>query len=273
MHRRIHRPVGLAGVGISRLMLISAAMLAWISHHAGGQVSAAGTPSLQAHPTNSCVVAPRPNSLWSLAQCCSRSPNSNPGCREYNPGDKYIILKDNSARKPAAYLIVPTFPVTGIDDKQIFLPPIVDFWHYGWQHGQSLIGKPAAELALAINSARGRTQNQLHIHIACVSPTVARALARDADTIGTNPATAVRLALGPADHIYRIIKTTDLSGAASPFNLVAMMPGARADMGNQSIAVVGSPTPDTYYVLETSAGHGNPGAAEELLDQSRSCNA
>jgi CDP-diacylglycerol pyrophosphatase len=260
-------------VGIPRLALISAAVLACISHHACGQVSAAGPPSLEAHPANSCVVAPSPNSLWSLAQCCSRTPDSNPGCREYNPEDKYIILKDNSPRKPAAYLIIPTFPVTGIDDRQIFLPPIIDFWQYGWRHGQYLIGKPAAQIALAINSARGRTQNQLHIHIACVLPTVAQALARDADKIGTNPATAVRTALGPGDHIYRVIKTTQLSGAASPFNLVATMPGARADMGNQSIAVVGSPTPGNYYILGTSGGDGNPGTAEELLDQSRTCNA
>jgi CDP-diacylglycerol pyrophosphatase len=253
-------------------MLIGAAMSVPVSHKASAQKAPPGTPSVQAErPTSACVVAPRPNSLWSLAQCCSRNLNSNPGCREYNATDKYIILKDNSRRKPAAYLIIPTLPITGIDDKRIFLQPIVDFWQYGWQQGRRLIRKPAAAIALAINSVRGRTQNQLHIHIACVLPSVAAALARDADRIGTKPVTAVRLALGLADDIYRVIKVRNLSGAGSPFNLVAAMPGARANMGNQSIAVVGSPTPDTYYVLDTSAGHGN--SAEGLLDQSTTCSA
>jgi CDP-diacylglycerol pyrophosphatase len=271
LHRRRHRPAGLALVSIPELLLIcGAALLACVGQPAWAQIS----PSLPAdRPTSACIVAPRPNSLWSLAQCCSTNLNSNPGCREYNSANKYIILKDNSRRKPAAYLLIPTFPVTGIDDKRIFLPPLVDFWRYGWQQGQHLIAKPAAELALAINSARGRTQNQFHIHIACVLPAVAVALARDADRIGTNPATAVELALGPAAHIYRVIKASGLSGANSPFNLAATMPSTPADMGSQSIAVVGSRTPDTYYVLDTAAGSGNPGAAEELLDQSKTCKA
>jgi CDP-diacylglycerol pyrophosphatase len=256
------------------LLLVGAAVSAPTSHRASAQTAALGTPPVQAdRSTGACVVAPRPNSLWSLAQCCSRNLNSNPGCREYNSTDKYIILKDNSPRKPAAYLIIPTLPITGVDDKRIFMPPILDFWQYGWEQGRRLIRKPAARLALAINSAHGRTQNQLHIHIACVLPSVAVALARDAERIGTQPATAVWLALGPASHIYRVIKARSLSGADSPFSLVAALPGAGADMGNQSIAVVGSEAPDTYYVLDTSAGHGNPGAAEELLDQSATCSA
>jgi hypothetical protein len=39
-------------------------------------------------------------------------------------------------------------------------------------------------------------------------------------------------------------------------------------MADHSIAVVGSAIPGTYYVLDTLAEGDNPGAAEELLDQS-----
>jgi hypothetical protein len=58
-----------------------------------------------------------------------------------------------------------------------------------------------------------------------------------------------------------------LGGADSPFNLVAAMPGARSDMGAQSIAVVGSTTPGVYYVLDISDRGASLGVAEELLDQ------
>ena len=45
------------------------------------------------------------------------------------------------------------------------------------------------------------------------------------------------------------------------------MPGAKADMAAQSIAVVGSTTPGSYYVVDTYAHGANRGSAEELLDQ------
>jgi CDP-diacylglycerol pyrophosphatase len=158
--------------------------------------------------------------------------------------------------------------VTGIEDKQIFAPPVADFWNYAWQQAQFLEKKPAADIGLAINSVRGRTQNQLHIHIACVLPAVARTLADNTGRIGSSPATPIKLVLPPAGHSYRVIKVSaGLSGGDSPFNLVAAMPGAGDDMGAQSIAVIGSTTPGTYYVLDTSGQDASAGHAEELLDQ------
>ena len=260
---------GSGGGSICTAVIVAGLLLAF----GGGQLRAQTSPAeAQSAPTGgvaaACVVAPRPNSLWSLAQCCARDLKSNPGCRYYNQADEFIILKDNSRKKPAAYLIIPTAKLTGIEDRQIFAPPFADFWAYGWQQAQTYVKKPAAETALAINSIVGRTQNQLHIHIACVRPDVAQALARNEAKIGADPATALRLALGPDNHIYRVIRVPGLTAADSPYNLVAAMPGARADMADQSVAVIGSTTPGSYYVLETYAHGTNPGSAEELLDQS-----
>jgi CDP-diacylglycerol pyrophosphatase len=252
---------GLAGAGALVLLAVAGPVVA-------EPAPVAAAPASAGTAVHACVVAPRPNSLWSLAQCCSRSLHSNPACRAYDAADKYIILKDNSPRKPAAYLIIPTIEVTGIDDPQIFSAPVVDFWEYGWQHARLFVPRPAAEIGLAINSKRGRTQNQLHIHIACVLPAVAQTLAAHAAEIGSEPATASMLALAPANHIYRVVKVTSLGGADSPFKLVAAMAGAAADMADQSIAVVGTAMPSAFYVLDTAATGDNPGSAEELLDQS-----
>lgn len=239
----------------------------------GGQTRAqTAQPDAQSAPIASrakasCLVAPRPNSLWSLAQCCARDLNSDPGCRYYSKADEFIILKDNSRVKPDSYMIIPTAKIIGIEDKQIFAPPFADFWAYGWQQAKTYIKRPAADTALAINSATGRTQSQLHVHISCVRRDVAQTLAANEAKIGPDPATALRLTLGPGNHSYRVIKVSGLNAADSPYNLVAAMPGAQADMAAQSIAVVGSTTPGWYYVLDTYAHGANPGAAEELLDQ------
>lgn len=158
--------------------------------------------------------------------------------------------------------------MTGIEDKHIFSPPVLDFWEYGWRQAKLFVKKPAEDIGLAINSQRARSQNQLHIHIACVLPAVARTLASHAAAIGPNPAAAVQLTMAPANHVYRVIKVDKLAGADSPFTLVAAVPDAAVQMADQSIAVIGSAAPNVYFVLDTSANGSNPGFAEELLDQS-----
>jgi CDP-diacylglycerol pyrophosphatase len=218
-------------------------------------------------PMTACIIARPPNSLWSPAQCCAKNLQSNRGCRYYSEADDFIILKDNSPAKPDAYLIIPTTKVTGIEDRSVFLPPVADFWAYGWRQAQIYVRKPAADIGLAINSEFGRTQNQLHIHISCVRRDVAQALADSAHKIGHDPATPVTVPLGLQNNVYRVIEVTSLV-SRSPFALTAAMPGARSDMAAQSIAVIGSKTPGLYYVLDTYHHGGNPGAAEELLDQS-----
>jgi CDP-diacylglycerol pyrophosphatase len=218
-------------------------------------------------PAAVCNVARPPNSLWSLARCCARDLSSDKDCRYYSKTNDFIILKDHSPAKPDAYLIIPTTKVVGIEDQRIFAQPVADFWAYGWQQGQIYIKKPAADTALAINSKFGRTQDQLHIHISCARRDVAQALAENEDRIGSDPAKPVELRLGPQGHIYRAIKVTSLV-AKSPFDLAAEMPGAKADMAAHSIAVVGSKTPGVYFVLDNYHHGSNPGAAEELLDQS-----
>lgn len=234
----------------------------------GAAVFAMCGMTLRGHPVAAaaCAVAPPPNSLWSLSQCCTENLHSDSDCRYYSKTRDFIILKDNSPAKPAAYLIIPTTKVTGIEDPRIFLPPVADFWAYGWQQAGIYLKKPAVETGLAINSEFGRTQNQLHIHISCVRQDVAQVLAENAARIHDNPADPIALALGPHSNIYRAIEAASLT-AKSPFELVARMPGAAGDMKEHSIAVIGSTEPQVFYVLDTRHHGSNRGAAEELLDE------
>jgi CDP-diacylglycerol pyrophosphatase len=213
-----------------------------------------------------CVVASRPDSLWSLAQCCAHSLASDPDCRSYSKTRGFIILKDNSPRKPNGYLIIPTTRVTGIEDPHVFAPLVVDFWAFGWQEARTYVKRPAADTGLAINSVFGRTQNQLHIHISCLRQDVAEILASNEARIGEDPATPFELRLPPHGNLYRIVKVTSLS-AKSPFEVVAAMPGVRPNMAQQSIAVAGSRRPGVWFVLGTWHHDADAGSAEELLDQ------
>ena len=214
-----------------------------------------------------CKVSPSPNALWSLAQCCSRCLQSNPGCREYDATDEYIILKDNSKTKPDSYMIIPTKKVTGIEDPQVFELPFLDFWEYGWQVSQKYPGEPPARIGMAINSEHGRTENQMHIHISCLRPDVRKVLTAKDRKIGNDPEKSRKLKLPPQNHSYRAVKVTGLAGKSSPFEVIQAFPGAKGTMAAQSIALAATPKDGEFYVLDTQYHGKGTGSAEELLDQ------
>lgn len=118
---------------------------------------------------------------------------------------------------------------------------------------------------MAINSKNGRSQNQLHIHISCVLPSVSEKL--ETTPIPLYPAPAVKLQLGAHNNTYMAVKVTGLAGQNSPFEVIQAMPGAKDHMADQSIAVIGSGKPNEYYVVNTTSNGANPGYAEELLDE------
>ena len=238
------------------LALILAAVAALLLPH--------GTAQAQ---VSQCTLDPKPNTLLSLAKCCSTDLKSNPSCEYYSATDQFVIVKDNDPKKPDAYLIIPSVPITGIEDSKIFSRPFVNFWDYGWNEAQRYIKQSPDNTGLAINSVHGRDQNQLHIHISCLSPSVAQALASNDAKIGSDPTKAFQLLLGPHKNPYEVIKVKALTDLSSPFALVAKIPGAGGHMADQSIAVIGSKTAGVYYVLDTYAHGSNPGAAEELLNQ------
>jgi len=116
----------------------------------------------------------------------------------------------------------------------------------------------------------GRSQNQLHIHIDCLSAEAEQALAQAAGRIGKS---WTRLDMPPAEHPYLALRVTasDLAGI-DPFKLVADgIPSAAADMGDQTIVVAGALFADGmpgFYILDHRAdvAEGDFGSGEELLD-------
>ena len=229
-------------------------------------VAAQNTPPGQpARPAIACTLGhQRRLVLLALARCCAQDLRSNPSCRDYSRSGQFVIIKDHDRAKPRGYLIIPTAPLNGIESEKIFQPPFVDFWGYGWQAALRYVNAPTAETALAINSPHARTQDQLHIHLSCVLPAVAEALAGHDGQIGFDPKNPVRLALPPHQNVYAVVKVNALTGPDSPYRVAAAMPGVAGHMGDQSIAVVGSPTAGAYYVLDTG-DHDPPRRLGELL--------
>jgi CDP-diacylglycerol pyrophosphatase len=207
------------------------------------------------------ATGPRSDGLYRAMRTCLAEGTAAPGCTVVDPTRGFVVLKDDSPEKPVAWLIVPSTDVTGIEDPAVFRAPVAEFWRIGWEIGRGLVPAPREGQGLAINSQAGRTQNLLHIHISCVAPDVAAALA-EAD-VGSAWAEKPFLTLAGQDFNARTVDRLD----PSPFLLLRDLPGAAEDMGGQSLAVIGR-RGGGYFLVTDATGPGVPAETEALLDES-----
>jgi CDP-diacylglycerol pyrophosphatase len=203
-------------------------------------------------------------------QATHRSPAP---CAEVDLEGGFAVLKDR--RGNTQFLLIPTKVVTGIEDKQILAPDAPNYFEDAWsarRFMEQAAGKPVPrdDIGLSINSAYGRSQNQLHIHIDCIRPEVRQAL-KDNDTrIGAKWAP---LDVDLAGHRYRAMRLdgADL-GDRNPFRLLADGDAqAAADMGRETLTVIGATFPGGqpgFYLLADRASVAGMDAAssETLLD-------
>jgi CDP-diacylglycerol pyrophosphatase len=183
------------------------------------------------------------------------------------------VLKDR--RGNTQFLLIPTTVVSGIEDKQVLAPAAPNYFEAAWTARhlvEQQAGKPIPrdDIGLSINSAYGRSQNQLHIHIDCVSPTVKQALRDNDGKIGPRWAP---LDADLAGHRYRAMKIDgDDLGPRNPFTLLAEGdPEAAADMARETLTVVGAVFPDGkpgFYLLSDRAAVAtmDMASSESLLD-------
>ncbi|HEU5274415.1 MAG TPA: CDP-diacylglycerol diphosphatase [Xanthobacteraceae bacterium] len=218
-----------------------------------------------------------PDTLWKIVngQCVpnqQRHHNPEP-CTEVDirsgVARGHVVLKD--IRGDTQYLVIPTARVTGIESPALLAPGAPNYWAPAWKARRHVVARagrplPRDAIALAVNSQPGRSQNQLHIHVDCVRPDVRDYLLKHAGKLSSRwSASAV-----PFDgHAYRLLRvdSADLRGV-DPFRLLARgIPGARAEMGDWSLVVVGL-EPRGFVVLagHVDAAKGDRASGEELMD-------
>ncbi len=159
----------------------------------------------------------------------------------------YAVLKD-IVGGATQFLLIPTARVTGIESPELLAPDEPDYFAAAWR-ARTFVDQRAGRalprdwISLAINSETGRTQDQLHIHVghSGASPRMYRAQG-DRTIRRRRRLHVVTVPGGAADHPYLAIavKGADLD-AVNPFTLLADgVAGARADMGSETLVVVGT---------------------------------
>jgi CDP-diacylglycerol pyrophosphatase len=214
----------------------------------------------------------RRDALWHLVHdlCLGdlRLTGSPLPCASVDAAGGYAVVRVGAGH----LLLVPTVPVRGIEDPLLLGPEAARYWDDAWQardllrdgRGQPI---PADNVGLAVNSAQARTQDQLHIHVACLSPKARHALA--AVTVAGPGWT--RHAVHVDGSWYDVLRVagSDLA-SIDPFRLLAERLGiSAANMPDQTLVVAAASERDGsagFYVLNRAGSVTDPATGERLLD-------
>jgi hypothetical protein len=255
-------------------------------------VSSAASLLLRAQcPVRTSSSPPLAEVLKSDADVCSKAVLSDALCpinHRATESTAYAMFKDCAETKPDGYLVVPTAPVTGIEDSRLRGETYARVWADAWEWSRRFPKAETSWTALAMNSACSRDIDQLHIHVSCVSHAVKEALAKERESIplykdGERPefkeiAVPMLNPTGTDSGMaqYRVVRVTDLA-TQNPTTIADRMTThaqpescvqkpAKGAVVKEDVAVVGSAEKDEYFVLTYSSGFGE-GGAEDLLDQ------
>jgi CDP-diacylglycerol pyrophosphatase len=193
-------------------------------------------------------------------------------CAEVDLKGGFAVLKDK--RGNTQFLLIPTTAVTGIEDRRTLKPDAPNYFAAAWaarSFTEKLAGKPIPrdDIGLSVNSAYGRSQNQLHIHIDCIQPAVRQALRDNDAKIGNGWAL---LDVDLAGHRYRAMRLEGETLERNPFKVLSEGDEeAGAGMGRETLTVVGATFPDGrpgFYLLADRANIEtmDRASSETLLD-------
>jgi CDP-diacylglycerol pyrophosphatase len=185
----------------------------------------------------------------------------------------FAILKD--PRGPAQFLLIPTARISGIESPALLVPDAANYFADAWDARTFISAAmkrdlPRDGIGMAINSVVGRSQDQLHIHIACVQPNVLESLHRNQEKIG-NQWAPFHVPLHGRYYAAIWVSGEDL-GSNNPFRLLeGKLADPARDMGNQTLVVIGLTRTDGregFVVLadQVKKDSGDLGYGEELLD-------
>jgi CDP-diacylglycerol pyrophosphatase len=184
----------------------------------------------------------------------------------------YAILKDRNGA--TQFLLIPTRRIAGMESPDILAPDLPNYWPAAWDARRFVEARAKHAMGwdtigLAINSALGRSQDQLHIHIDCVQPDVRAALAEHIGDIGS---TWAALPFDLRGRRYFAVRLEAAALAAQdPFKRVASGLAASSDLARETLVVIGASFTGGEKGFVLLAGEADPlkgdfGHGEDLLD-------
>ncbi|NLR98265.1 CDP-diacylglycerol diphosphatase [Rhizobium sp. P38BS-XIX] len=163
-------------------------------------------------------------------------------CLSVNKTEHYAILKD--LRGIAQVLLIPTDKITGIESPALLDPATPNFFADAWSEKGDVDARvphavPRDGMSLAVNALQARSQNQLHIHVDCLSADSRDALKADADKIGADWAPLPNTIAGHQFSAMRV-KGETLRDFNPFLALAKTLKDPAKEMGDHNLVVVGA---------------------------------
>ena len=154
----------------------------------------------------------------------------------------YAVLKDRAGRYQ--YLVLPLARVRGIESPALQAPGAPNYFADAWTarlyvEAALHAAQPRDALSLVVNSASGRSQDQLHIHVDCIRPDVHAALQRLLPVV-TEHWRPLPAPLPPNGHAYWARWADGETLAVNPFKSLAASLHPGDSMAKHSLVVVGA---------------------------------
>ena len=203
------------------------------------------------------------NLLWQVARACAldKSTTGSPlPCLEANVEAGYAVLRPPFGRTDT--ILTPLKAIKGLEDPQVQAPDAPNYFALAYA-ARSWIGAGKGRIALAVNSRLARSQDQLHIHMGCLSSDFAGRLS---GALGPKSGVWFRAPdMAPGLELW----TYRLGGAPldeiAPFRLLKALLGEDKAIARTTLAVVEG-TSDFVVVAIRSRPGGWYAAAEDVVE-------
>jgi CDP-diacylglycerol pyrophosphatase len=221
--------------------------------------------------------------LWKVVQAClinHRLTGAAFPCLEVNVSDGtdrgYVILRPPLG--PSDLILAPTRRIVGVEDPSLQALDAPNYFGDAWNARKFLQDAPQKPLArdgvvLAVNSRQSRTQDQLHIHIGCLSSSARRTVQAFVPTLPMDRWAPLGRPFRGLEFWGRLLVRDNLIGL-NPFRLAAeAWPNPALDRSQLTIAVTGIELPQGREGFVLLASFHNPlgrYSVEDFLDGSAS---
>ncbi|SQH15434.1 CDP-diacylglycerol pyrophosphatase [Providencia heimbachae] len=162
------------------------------------------------------------DALWNIVsqQCVplQHTKQQPASCLKVDTSNQYVLFEDRNG--PLHNLVIPTNKITGIESPLLLAENTPSYFSLAWQERADLsrgLNKTIPEelLAVAVNSQYGRSQDQLHIHIACLKKDILEKL-NDQQSVITSNWTEFPIKLEGHHYLAKRITTYSIN----PFKLL-----------------------------------------------------
>ena len=218
-------------------------------------------------------------SLFQIVQVCKQTQlllNNPFPCLEVHSGNglepDFAVVPNPEAE---SVLLVPMRKISGIESPELLSSDSPNWWKLAWDARSFLIERTQGrisrnDIALAINSRNARSQDQLHIHVACIDSGIRAKLAPFERAV-TSTWSRFPIRLASESWLAMRVEEDDLE--SNPFRLLGSLDSAsRGLMGDWGIAVLAwnfADGADGFLIFATRHNEAlaESGSGVALLDQ------